>query len=255
MKQKINGISLNYEITGQGDVLVLTHGLGGSMEGSLAHVPVLSEHYRVLAWDQRGCGQSDSADAYNLELVAEDLYHLLKALKIDKIHLLGTSWGGFVVQRFALEHPDMLKSLIICSSSSEVNEQSAKNYRNRADMVEREGVESLTSGLKTFVPAFAGHEDMRNIPSSTAEAYAGFNRAMANLHKDPITPNLLKITCPTLVLGAGKDATAGAAGSVIINRNISDSKLVIFPDSGHNIGQDKPDEYRAAILEFLATVK
>lgn len=255
MKQKINGISLNYEMIGQGDVLVLTHGLGGSIEGFRSHFPAFSEHHRVLAWDQRGCGQSDLADAYSVELVVEDLYRLLQALNIDKIHLLGSSWGGIVALRFALDHTDMLKSLILGVTSSVVNEASAKIYRDRADMVEQEGKGSLPTGLKDFTPAFPGHQDMRSIPTSTPEAYAGFTRSIANLYEHPMTPDLSKITCPTLVMGGGKDGTAGPAGSVIIHRNIPGSKLIIWPDSGHSIGQDKPEEYRAAILEFLDTVK
>ncbi len=261
MRVKVNGIHVNYEMTGSGEPLVLIHGFGGDLTSWAGHVPVFAQHYQVLAWDQRGFGQSDKPGEYSLKLFASDLHLLLKVLKIDRAFILGTSWGGIVAQRFTLDYPEMVKALVITSSSSEVNEKMAKNCEARAEMVEKGGIESLSVDLDgRFVSAFPGNVDRitegaLSRPHVDAKAYAGVDRAVAGLYRNPMTPELKKIACPTLIMGAGKDVIAGAGGSVVIHRNIPGSKLVIIQDCGHNIGTERPEVFYSTILDFLAYAK
>lgn len=261
MRVKVNGIHINYEMTGKGEPLVLIHGFGGDLTQWTAHLPIFTQHYQVITWDQRGFGQSDKPGEYSLKLFAGDLQLLLNALKIGRVFVLGTSWGGMIAQRFALDYPEMVKALVITSSSSEVNERAAKNYEARAEVVEKSGIEGLGAGLGgRFVSAFPGSTDRLteaalSRPDLDARAYAGANRAVADLYQNPMTPELKKITCPTLIIGAGKDVIAGAGGSVIMHRNIPGSKLVMLQDCGHDIATERPDVFYPTILDFLASIK
>lgn len=261
MRLKVNGIEINYEMTGAGEPLVLIHGFARDLTDWAKHLPVFAQHYRVITWDQRGFGQSDKPGEYSLKLFAGDLHLLLNALKIDRAFILGTSWGGMIAQKFALDYPEMVKALVITSSSSEVNEPAAKNYEARAEVVEKGGIESLGTELgRRFVSAFPGSvdrltQDILSRPQVDAQAYAGANRAIAELYHNPLTPELKKITCPTLILGAGKDVVAGAGGSVIMHRNMPGSKLVMVQDCGHDIATERPDVFYPTILDFLASAE
>lgn len=257
MRTRINGLFINYELAGdKGPYFVMNHGLGGSLARFHDEVPSWSSRFRVLTWDNRGCGQSDKAEEYNLRLYAWDLAMLLDKLSVDKIILFGVSWGGITALRFTLDYPQIVQALILDSTSSAVNQQAAINYRVRADMVEQRGLEALLTGMgQGFRPAFAGNADMVSqqeaLPDCDAGAYAGATRAIAGLYEEPMTPDLGKITCPTLVVGGGKDATAGAAGSVIIHRGIPGSKLIIVQDAGHGVYRLRPEVFHQTVLEFL----
>ena len=258
MRTRINGLSINCELAGdKGPYFVMNHGLGGSLARFRDEVPFWSSRFRVLTWDNRGCGRSDKAEDYTLKLYAQDLALLLEKLGVDSVILFGVSWGGITALRFTLDYPQMVRFLILDSTSSAVNQQAAINYRARADMVEQGSLESLLTGMgQGFRPAFAGNADMVSqqeaLPDCDAGSYAGATRAIAGLYEEPMTPELGRITCPTLVVGGGKDATAGAAGSIIIHRGIPNSKLVIVQDAGHGVYRLKPDLFRQTVLEFLA---
>jgi len=77
---KANGISMNYESEGIGENLVLIHGLGNNLNMWYHQLPVFSKSYRVISYDVRGFGQTETTEAeYSLSLFAQDLYELMKA--------------------------------------------------------------------------------------------------------------------------------------------------------------------------------
>ena len=117
----VNGTRLNYVVTGDGPrVVVLTHGLGSDLEFWTPHVEALAKHYRVLRWDLRGAGQSARPPGpYSPTLFAQDLAALLDRLEITEAHVVGHSGGGGVSQRFALDFPARVRSLVLVSTSSE----------------------------------------------------------------------------------------------------------------------------------------
>ncbi len=75
-------------------------------------------------------------------------------------------------------------------------------------------------------------------------------RGIAGLREHPYTTRLKEITCPVLVVGGGQDDVAGAAGSVLMARNLPNARLEIFQDSGHGVYSHKRDGYRSLVLEF-----
>ena len=97
MKLETNGIQVNYELSGQADapVVMLSHSLACSSVMWNPQLERLESHFRVLRFDTRGHGDSDSpAGAYTLEMLAKDAVGLLEGLDIDKVHFVGLSMGG-----------------------------------------------------------------------------------------------------------------------------------------------------------------
>lgn len=254
-----NGLCLNYQSAGSGAALVLTHGLGSNLHYWDRVCPTLTAHHRVVRWDLRGSGGSDKPPGpYSPALFASDLAALLDALNLDPIHLLGISLGGVIAQRFALDYPQRLLSLLLVSTSSEVGPQATANWRRLADLVERNGFDPrLADATRSFSPAFAashpdivdavGHDTLAN----DAKAYAATARAASKYHW---TAELARVAIPTLVLQGLDDQLTPPGGSVKMQRALPQSRLLMFPETGHNLPIEQSLAFCTAILGFTAGI-
>ena len=110
----VNGCKIYYEVHGQGDPLVLIMGLRRNLEWWYRQIPALSEHFQVIAFDNRGAGRSDKpVMEYSIRLFADDTAGLMDALDISKARILGISMGGYIAQELALNYPTKVKSLVL----------------------------------------------------------------------------------------------------------------------------------------------
>ncbi|MFC1977891.1 alpha/beta fold hydrolase [Chloroflexota bacterium] len=259
MRVKVNGISINYEITGNGKTLVLTHGIGGSTRNWETTVPLLAKHYQVLTWDVRGHGQSDKPEGkYSAGLFANDLTALLKVLDIGGAFVLGHSMGGVIALRFALDFPDLCNALIVSSSSAEVNPGATKYWQDLATTVLEKGMEAIPSDpTRSFAKSFVEknpervEEYTRNRSLNDPGAYAKAALAMSEYNYNE---ELSTIHCPTLIIVGNEDMTTPPGGSVRMNRLITGSKLIIFRDCGHISYVEQPEVFSKSILDFLGKV-
>ncbi len=151
-KIKVNGIELYYEVHGQGYPVVLLHGFSSTVDGWREQIPVLSREYQLILYDARGHGQSESPpspDRYSADIVVEDLFELLKALKIEKAVVGGLSMGGYETLRFYMRHPEAVTALILIDTGP--------GYRNAAHREEwnrwnEERIKVLeTQGLEAYL--------------------------------------------------------------------------------------------------------
>jgi len=97
---RIGDIKMYYEVHGDGEPLVLIHGLGLDSSWWTNQIPVFSQKYRAIVFDNRGVGQTESPDSpYSTEMMADDTVALLKALSVTDAHILGFSMGGRLLNR------------------------------------------------------------------------------------------------------------------------------------------------------------
>lgn len=252
----LDGVTIHYEAAGDGPLAyVYCHGLGSNsamfVEEDLGWY---AQHFRTIAWDQRGLGRSGQAAKYSLPLYASDLAKLLDHLDVERAVVYGVSWGGYLVQRFALDFPERCAALVIDSSSSEVNLRSSEDWYQRGE-VARLGAAALEG--RNFEAAFEGHRalDASNAPEvlpQHVDSFVAQARAIAGTREHPLTGELDRIGCPTLIVGGGADAVAGAAGSVLLGRNIPGARTEIVQDAGHGVYRDKREAFRPLLMEFLA---
>jgi (E)-2-((N-methylformamido)methylene)succinate hydrolase len=262
MKIQANGINMNYEITGRGDDLVLIHGLGNNLKLWFNQVPAFSKEYRVLTYDVRGHGRSDQQGEYRFSVWAKDLYELLRTLKIPSAHILGFSLGGAIAATLAIQHPEMVKSLIISNSGGRPATEEAKlkaAQRNQAEVeaFSNSGLEGVYQVRKnvSFAPGFP--EKHPAVMEKYKEMLFG-NRPenymkLANcyVNREPI--DFSKIAAPTLILVGEQDVSSGPEAGKIVQSMIRGSQLVIMP-TGHASCLEMPEEYNGYILKFLAGV-
>jgi len=252
----LGDVQIHYELRGEGPLTyVFCHGLGGSAEGfEREDMDWYAERFRTLAWDNRGLGRSGQAKKYNLGLYAGDLARLMDQLGIEQAVIFGVSWGGVTAIKFALDHPEKVAALVLDSTSSESNLLASENWYMRGELA-RLGEAALAG--RELKPAFEGHATVDaggrvpNVKPEHLESYVAECRTVAGLREHPLTPELHRITAPTLVVGGGKDEVAGAAGSVIISRQIPDARLEIIDEAGHGTYRQAREEYRALLLDFL----
>jgi len=267
MKIQANGISMNYEITGDGKWLTLVHGAGDNLEAWWNQVPVFSRNYKLLAYDVRGYGQTETPSGeYSTDILVKDLYELLKALGINETYLLGYSMGGRIVVGLTLAHPGMVKALIIANSgfapmqrSEEEMQQMAKLREQRMKMVEEQGLEPIMDESTNMVFSAGWPEKnpavmeqykkirLKNNPKS----YLVAMRAMV-WGANP--PDVSSIKCPTLIIGGESDSLMGAEGAKATHELIPGSQLVVMP-TGHASAIEKPNEFNSAVLNFLVGLR
>lgn len=248
--------TIHYEVRGSGPLtFVFCHGLGGSGEGfERDDMDWYAQHFRTISWDNRGLGRSAPSAKYSLPLYAADLAGLLRKLGVEQAVVMGVSWGGVVVQRFALDYPEMCAAIVLDSSSSESNPRASDNWYMRGE-VARLGPAALEG--KSLAPAFEGHATVSTaaqvpkVKPEHVESYVAQSRTVAGLREHPMTPYLGRLTMPTLIVAGGKDEVAGAGGSVVMSRVIPGSRLEILPEAGHGVYRHDPEGFRAILLDFL----
>lgn len=260
MRIAAGDVSLGYDLRGaRGSLVVLTHGLGSDLAFWDPHVDALAAHHRVLRWDLRGAGDSDKpAGPYDTAMFARDLAALLDALGERAAHLVGHSGGGAVSQRFALDFPERVTSLVLASTSSEVGAQASRAWLRLADRIEAGGFESEREpDARGFATAFAAtHPDVVRVVSERTRrndpaAYAASARAFGSYGW---TADLPRIAVPALILQGLDDRLTPPGGSVIMSRKLPRSRLVMLPDAGHNLPLEQPLLFSTAVLAFLAGV-
>jgi 3-oxoadipate enol-lactonase len=166
--------------------------------------------------------------------------------------------GGVIAQRFALDHPALVRSLILLSTSSEIAERGKANWQRLADAIEQRGFGSgardasraFSAGFAAAHPdvvAAAGAQTARNVP----HAYAAAARAMSDYHW---TAELAALHRPVLILQGLADQLTPPGGSVKMHRALPGSRLLMLPDTGHSLSIEQPAVFTAALLAFTGAV-
>ncbi len=254
---ELGDVTIHYEQRGDGPLAyVFCHGLGGSGEGFEQNdMDWYAGHFRTVSWDNRGLGRSGPASRYSLPLYAADLNALLDHLDIERAVIFGVSWGGVLTLRFVLDYPQRCAAIVVDSTSSEVNAAASENWYMRGELA-RHGEAALAG--REMAAAFEGHVTVSAAPTASAipaehvESYVAQSRAVAGLREHPLTPQLGAISCPTLAIGGGRDAVAGAGGTVIIGRAIAGARTEILAEAGHGVYREDRERYHSLLLEFLA---
>ncbi|NHI89745.1 MAG: alpha/beta fold hydrolase [Candidatus Thorarchaeota archaeon] len=255
---KVNGVNLYYEVHGEGEPVIFGNGIFSNTLGWVNQLPVFSKYYQVVLYDMRGQGQSDKPDGpYSFEMHADDQKALLDELGIDKVHHVGISYGGELGLVFALKYPDMLRSLVACSSVSFVGPllyNMCQLWRSACVLEDPEVFYYATVPLnfgETFI------RDSTAILEQAKKRYVGLDypalvRLLDAFLMINITDQLSKIEAPTCIIAGEKDILKPADPySRVIHNNIPNSEMVIVRDSGHAITFDRPDEFNSIVLGFL----
>src|SRR5258706_5699117 len=208
MKTRANGINVNYEIHGKEGApwLVLSHSLACSVRMWDPQIAALKDKYRILAYDTRGHGATEApTGAYTLELLADDLFSLLKELKITAPHYCGLSMGGMIGQPLALKYPGVFRTLTLADPTSRYPAEAWPLWQERIKTAESKGMEPLAQATleRWFTEPFrTKSQEVVNgvrklIVSTPVAGYAGCCHAIPKIG---LTARLKEIKCPVLLI-------------------------------------------------------
>ena len=243
-------MTLHHRIEGDGDRLVVLAGsLGSTLEMWDAQVPALAERFRVLRYDHPGHGGSPLLDVRSVDGLAQELVALLDALGIDRISFCGLSLGGAVGMRIALDDPDPLDRLVLCSTSMRF--ATPDFWAERARVLREQGVEAIAAVVleRWFTPEF---EDVRRyrdmVAGTSAEGYA---RCCEALREWDVRGKLSDVRVPTLVVAGADDPSTPLADLEAIAAAIPGAKLVVIDHARHLVNVERADEFNESLLSFL----
>ena len=240
-KKIINDICINYELEGKGKTIVFVHGLSDSLE----YWKVLSENlkndYQTLIYDLRGHGESSDNDSNTtIDLYQEDLYQLLNALNIENAVFIGLSLGGNVILDLAVNHPEMVKGLIVMSSFPEHDEKLKKIFNDFDNAIDKGFVEffdtilpyTLTEDLLEEYKELL--ENVKHEAAKTANL-EGIKKGINAGYGFDLTDKLNEINAPTLVIAGEEDNLTSLDIQEKIHDNIENSEMIVLEKTKHNI--------------------
>ena len=252
------GATLEYREQGEGDALVLLHGLGSQASDWSLHMPALSDRFRVIAPSLRGFGGSvRPTGPMTIMQYADDVVELLDALGITRAHVLGHSMGGAVALQLAVAHRERLNSLIVINSQASF---ALRDWRRYMIILVRllaggpAGMERLSRFLarrlfpKDSQAVLRAHM-VNQYTRNDSRAYLAAIEALAGWSVEDLVD---RVATPTLVVAGEYDVTPVAAAREFAGR-LPRGELHVVPDSGHATPFDQHERVIALILDFLAT--
>lgn len=260
----LRGCRFYYEDTQHGrETLVFSHGLLWSSQMFAEQIAHLSPHYRVVAYDHRGQGQSQATESgYDMDSLTDDALALLDALGIEQCHFIGLSMGGFVAMRLAARHPSRIQSLVLLETSAQPEApENVPRYRLLCRVVRLLGTWAvqkpvmrimfgqsfLTDPHRADLRRHWSKQLIRN-PRSIVRAVQGV------IDRQGIASELAAIRCPVLILVGDEDVATPIGKAQAMHQYIAGSQLRILPRAGHSATVEEPAAVNAAIAEFLATI-
>jgi 3-oxoadipate enol-lactonase len=263
MQVTAGDIAVRWWEVGEGDPVVLIHGLADDHRAWRRVAGRLMLDHRVILYNLRGHGGTElgAADGTLVQL-GDDLLALCDALQLTRPTLAGFSLGGTIVMRAALDAPERVGPLALVATSSRVGRAARPWYAERAEMVERDDPQlRATLDADTADVYRARPEEteagllIRRSATADPRGYANACRAMAALGEQPLDDELPRIAAPTVVLAGEADQHCPPRAGEIIAQRIDGSRLVVYPGAGHPLPVERPDEVAAAIAEIAAERK
>ncbi|HYX67200.1 MAG TPA: alpha/beta fold hydrolase [Burkholderiales bacterium] len=255
MKAKVNGTELYYEIHGKRGTswLVLSHSLACSTRMWDPQVDAFKGSHCILNYDMRGHGQSAApAGPYTLEMLADDVLGLMKAVGAERAKFVGLSIGGMIGQTLALKNPGAFEKMVFADTTHTQSPDMIKQWDDRIRIARTQGMKALvpTTMERWFTAPFRDKPEAKKIADIVAatpvEGYVGCGQAIMKLNT---TARLKDIKLPVLAITGESDAAA--PGTRYIGEHVPGAKFVSIAQASHIANIEQPEKFNQALREFL----
>ena len=268
---------LYYDDQGTGRPLILLHGAWASHKWWRWQVPELSRHYRVIAPDLRGHGQSTPLhQSYSIEGYAQDLESFRQSIGVAEAVLIGWSMGGSVALQYCLNHPTKVNGLVLIATrghrnlkvklrarliylQARLNLMMALSQPRKYDRIARHfpspGSESIKKQVKHMLSPAASQEVFNWVMADLTEnPRNNFFEVLKSLWNWEAGKRLKRINAPTLIMVGEHDTWTPPHFSRLIHQAIPESKSIILKNTGHCLALEKPEVVNQEILSFLKSI-
>ncbi|MFB4159055.1 alpha/beta fold hydrolase [Geomicrobium sp. JSM 1781026] len=252
-KAKLNNIEIYYEVKGQGEVILFTHGASWDYKQWQPQIEALSKSFTTIVWDVRGHGRSSLPPGkVDSEDFSKDIVCLLDHLGVEQAHLCGLSMGGHISLQTAVRYPEMVKSLILIGTP----------YTNKYNWVER---------ILVPINRWSSHTiPMRLLGAIQAKTLSKFNKDNEQYIKETVKSiplnkwvriwnsvsrmeskrDLHKVVCPTLILQGDHDKMTERQQEEMA-KMIPNSTLIYVKDAHHATNLDNPEQVNDEIYKHI----
>ena len=263
-----DSVKLYVEVHGDGFPLMLSPGYCQTHENFRPQVePFVAAGARVVLWDYRGHGESESPedpDAYFWEQVLDDMERVLDWAAPGRPAVLGgLSFGGLASLHFAIAHPERVRALLLFDSGPGFKNREAQagweaQVGRIADRLEKIGFEGYVDG-RASATAIGRRPDLpaaqaagRAIQAQNPHGVARFGRRVVG-PAPGVIDDLASIEAPALVLVGELDTAYARAGEVMVAK-LPNATHVSIPDAGHVVNIEQAEAFNRAVIEFLLTL-
>ncbi|MBN1983120.1 MAG: alpha/beta fold hydrolase [Chitinivibrionales bacterium] len=269
----INGIQTRYWHAGlKGSIVILVHGLGGSVEQWSENIETFSRTHRVYGLDILGCGKTDKPDNadYSIAALAHFLDGFVSAMNIERFCLIGLSLGGGICLRYALEYPAKVIKLVLAASAA-LGSRMALVFR----LATLRGIgEFFNVPWRPFFAAYVRSMvyDKKIITDEIVDFYfpliktsqarrAFFHTLRANCNlwglRQPVVEGVIErlgnLKHPTLILWGNQDRHMPVVNAYEAVKKIPDAQLIFIDRCGHNPQFEHAEEFNRLVIKFLGT--
>ncbi len=260
-----NGIRIYYEEFGAGEPLVLISGMGYGFWMWHRMIPGLAGNFRVIAFDNRGAGNSDKPDGpYSAQMLGKDTAGLMDALGLKNAGVMGHSMGGFVAQELALTRPDLVGKLILSGTNFGGPNHIPLPPDALQIILDRSGdpVDLLRRGVTlASAPGFPDRQPKvfeeiiayrltAPVPPAQWQAQTTVGLGLVTLEQS-FDPRLHQLKMPTLILFGAHDRVVPVGNAELFHQRIPHSVVKIIADGGHIFPLETPDEAVEIVTDFM----
>jgi 3-oxoadipate enol-lactonase len=243
------------EIDGQGEPLVMIHGLGGTSNTFTPLLTRISAQMQVFRPDLPGSGRSPTSGRPSIEEMAAVVVKAVTTLGVGRANFVGHSLGAILAFHIALRNPLLVKSLAMIGPLLAPSDAGRQGLRERATAARAQGMQAIadaivlssTSGATRRERPLAVAMIRETLMRQDAEGYARNCEALA----EAAAPDVAPIKCPTLLVTGDEDPVATVGGMGGIARRISGSESRVINRCGHWATFERPEAITAAVEEFL----
>jgi non-heme chloroperoxidase len=269
-KIRANGVELHYIEEGQGEPLILLHGGQGDYRSWATLMKVLSPQYRVISYSRRYNYPNNNpltAKYHSAYTEADDLAAFIRKLKLGRVHLVGTSIGAFTALVLAVNHPEMVRSLVLAEPPVHQwvrdTPEGAGVYREFMTTIEEPARAAFKAGddkgaMRFFVDGIIGPRRFDSLPPEGLAAVMQNSRFFKaiTLSSDPF-PNLSKdkvkrLRIPVLIVTGENTIRIHKLVNEELARLLPKAEQAVIPNAGHGSPRENPEAFNEAVLRFLA---
>lgn len=249
----LNGLQINYKITGGGEPLLILHGWGGSSNSWAEVQEILATQggFKVIVLDLPGFGKSKSPlSPWAVEDYCHFVLNFINEIGLEKLNLIGHSFGGRITIKFAVSYPERLKKLILCASAG---------IKHPLNFFQRIIFKLAIFGNFLFSKRpFKRFKDVAQNSFYTllrhkdyAKAKGVMKETLKRVLEEDLKPELSKIKIDTLIIWGKKDKAVPLKDAYLMQENIPQSALEIIPEASHTPNLEMPKKLAEIILHFL----
>lgn len=265
-----NGTKLEYIEKGQGVPVVFVHGTLNDFRSWGLQMEPFSEQYRAIAYSRRyhypNAGPGDNSD-YSVDLHAEDLASLIRGLRLQRCHIVGSSYGAYTASVFASKHPELVRSLTLgeppilpwLEGTQEGAPLVAAFMANVWEPLNRAFQKGdMEGGVRTFINGVLGQGIFEKLPKSVRAAMIENAQELKAEASSPgyfstfACDDARKIKAPTLLLTGELSPPIFRPIIKELLRCIPEAECSIIPKASHNMHTGNPEVYNAKVLSFLS---